>query len=454
MSDFLSRLAERAQGRTQVAEPLIPSRFAASPWPTAGDPATPVREEYLERGPVSASDRKGPLPEPQAPTEPGTEPNPPVFREFRDGVEAARHSSVGFGEQANIAREMPPGEPAGPAQDLSSPNPGTHPSEGPGRLSSPSVPATTPVPPYTASGSEGAAEGQPTSPSLPHAEASPIERETKGEVYGTESRRSMPESSKKPPSASHTGAEYIDKLPPSKSQEQNPDVPNQHGRGEDSAERRISPAVESGHGEAGPALPGTEKRGLQEGSRQGLPTRPTEPPTSSRMAPESAPEQEEARTSAGARRVADRVLSRGAVRRHGTGIGKPPYDLEGYELSGVEVPRIPSLREVPEEDSAPTDGGLPSIDPRPLRGERVGGQSPEPFAREPSWSQVPWVEQVEGRRSTQPPPSPPSVRVIIGRVEVRAVQPPEPPEARSPNGPRSPRLTLDDYLKERSGGGS
>jgi hypothetical protein len=429
MSDFLSRLAERAQGRTQVAEPLIPSRFTASPWPTTGDVATPVREEYPERGPAPASDRNDPLPEPQEPTRPG--------EQLETGVKTLLHG------------------PMWQAQDWPTSRPATHLPEGLNSPISPSAPATAPSPPPAASDSEGAAEGQPTSPSLPHPEASLIERESEGEVYGTESRRSTPESSKKPPSSSHTGAEYIDKLPPSKSQEQNPDVLNQHGRGEDSAERRISPAVESGHGlEVGPALPGTEKRGLQEGSRQGLPTRPTEPPTSSRMAPESAPEEEEARTSAGARRVADRVLSRGADRQHGTGIRKLPEDGEGYTMSGVEVLRPPNVQQLSEEASAPTDGGLPSIDQRPLRGERVGGQSPEPFAREPFWSQVPWVEQVEGRRSTQPPPSPPSVRVIIGRVEVRAVQPSEPPKARPSSGPRGPRVTLDDYLKERSGGGS
>jgi hypothetical protein len=48
------------------------------------------------------------------------------------------------------------------------------------------------------------------------------------------------------------------------------------------------------------------------------------------------------------------------------------------------------------------------------------------------------------------PPSPPTIQVTIGRVEVRAVQPPPsvPPQPTS----RAPELTLDDYLKSRSGG--
>ena len=68
---------------------------------------------------------------------------------------------------------------------------------------------------------------------------------------------------------------------------------------------------------------------------------------------------------------------------------------------------------------------------------------------EPSRSQSPWAEQVEGRRPMQLAPSAPTVRVTIGRVEVRAIQPsPEPP---TPSAPRGPRLTLDDYLRERGG---
>jgi hypothetical protein len=59
---------------------------------------------------------------------------------------------------------------------------------------------------------------------------------------------------------------------------------------------------------------------------------------------------------------------------------------------------------------------------------------------------------VLGRREktlSGPSSSPPAVRVTIGRVEVRAVQPPAPPP---PSAPRGPALSLDDYLKQRSEG--
>ena len=67
------------------------------------------------------------------------------------------------------------------------------------------------------------------------------------------------------------------------------------------------------------------------------------------------------------------------------------------------------------------------------------------------WEQVPWPER---RGLARPAPSEPTIRVTIGRVEVRAVQPPSPPEPRTFDGPRGPHFTLDDYREERSGGGS
>jgi len=49
------------------------------------------------------------------------------------------------------------------------------------------------------------------------------------------------------------------------------------------------------------------------------------------------------------------------------------------------------------------------------------------------------------------PFSSPTVRVTIGRIEVRAVMAPAPlPPKRSL--PATPRLSLEDYLKRRNGG--
>jgi hypothetical protein len=48
------------------------------------------------------------------------------------------------------------------------------------------------------------------------------------------------------------------------------------------------------------------------------------------------------------------------------------------------------------------------------------------------------------------PPAPPTVRVTIGRVEVRAVFPAPEPSRPAPSPP--PRLTLAEYLKQRREG--
>jgi len=49
---------------------------------------------------------------------------------------------------------------------------------------------------------------------------------------------------------------------------------------------------------------------------------------------------------------------------------------------------------------------------------------------------------------SETPAGPPSVQVTIGRVEVRAIMPPSsaPPRRLPPR----PRLSLDDYLKQRN----
>ncbi|MBA2604750.1 MAG: hypothetical protein H0U94_14280 [Acidobacteria bacterium] len=52
-------------------------------------------------------------------------------------------------------------------------------------------------------------------------------------------------------------------------------------------------------------------------------------------------------------------------------------------------------------------------------------------------------------RQPQPEPSPPIVRVNIGRVEVRAMTTPPPRQQAA----KPARLSLDDYLRSRSGGG-
>lgn len=60
----------------------------------------------------------------------------------------------------------------------------------------------------------------------------------------------------------------------------------------------------------------------------------------------------------------------------------------------------------------------------------------------------------EGRAAIRPEasPQPPTIRVTIGRVEVQAVMPPAPAPVFAPPARHEPRLSLDDYLKQRDEG--
>lgn len=432
MNDFLSRLAEHAQSRTQVAEPLIPSRFAASPWPNAGDVATPVLGEHPERGPARAShhasERNSPPPQPHEPTEPG--------EQLETSMEARLHG------------------PIRPVQARPSSSPATHLQDVPNGPGSPSVLPTTADP------REAPKVGK-NSPGLPPRSRPLDAEETESESYGTEGHLGTPEPSRMPLSSTRTGVEHVESLPHSMPWERDPAGPDQRGHGGDTAARTPLPDVEPTDAvEASLASPRTDIGDNQDESRQGSPRGALEQPsTSSLITPAYVTGEGEVRTSTGARRVPDPVVPSRTARQHATAGRKAPEDVEVYGTSGVEVPPTAPPGQVPDEESAPPDGRLPDIERRPPRREPTReqparGQLPDLFAGEPSWSQAPWAEHVESRRPAQQPPLRPTVRVTIGRVEVRAVQPQAPPQARLSKDPRGPRITLDDYLKERSGGGS
>lgn len=56
-------------------------------------------------------------------------------------------------------------------------------------------------------------------------------------------------------------------------------------------------------------------------------------------------------------------------------------------------------------------------------------------------------------RVAAPEPPAPTIRVAIGRIEVRAItRPPAPPTQRTAPARPGSALSLDDYLKQRNGG--
>ncbi|MDQ3929215.1 MAG: hypothetical protein M3328_08720 [Chloroflexota bacterium] len=92
--------------------------------------------------------------------------------------------------------------------------------------------------------------------------------------------------------------------------------------------------------------------------------------------------------------------------------------------------------DAPLEHVAPPEGP-PPVEPGAVRRRPEG--HPEGDQREP--------------RLAAPEPSAPTIRVSIGRIEVRAVTPPPMlPERRDTPARPGPALSLDDYLKERNEG--
>ena len=139
------------------------------------------------------------------------------------------------------------------------------------------------------------------------------------------------------------------------------------------------------------------------------------------------------------------------------------------------VPPPPTPRGRPSDDvapptsSAPREAGSRAEVVAPLTGRSRFTTAPaEPFLVVPHPRVDAWVGGPS--RELGPPPEPavarphptvevspapagpaPTVRVTIGRIEVRAVPPPAPPEPRPAPRSAEPALSLDDYLKLRRG---
>lgn len=77
-------------------------------------------------------------------------------------------------------------------------------------------------------------------------------------------------------------------------------------------------------------------------------------------------------------------------------------------------------------------------------------QSPPASVRTQAQPQVKPLGQTETHPNPPQSSQPPTIRVTIGRIDVRAVTPPTPSSSR--RSPPAPKLSLADYLKQRPGG--
>jgi|APLak6261659701_1056019.scaffolds.fasta_scaffold00030_14 hypothetical protein len=119
---------------------------------------------------------------------------------------------------------------------------------------------------------------------------------------------------------------------------------------------------------------------------------------------------------------------------------------EPYASRHLTTPPAPNAEflirpgENPKPPNKPKLEELSSFHPWPADRER-SPESIRPADTAPNLSQL-----------TSPQAAAPTIKVTIGRVEVRAVMPAQSPPAPRPRS-AEPKLTLDDYLKRRNGGG-
>lgn len=166
-------------------------------------------------------------------------------------------------------------------------------------------------------------------------------------------------------------------------------------------------------------------------------------------------------------------------------------------LERVAQPRLPRIDVGPSTGVPPVRGSLASDDARPHPATSVGTSSPMPFASPVTVRSAPVVSPLDSSGETratsrsgehpqsvsaprtEPSPSAtviarertvqmlgpaphdrastsredtgPTIKISIGRVDVRAVMPPS-PTPRPASARRAASLSLDDYLKHQGGG--
>jgi hypothetical protein len=120
----------------------------------------------------------------------------------------------------------------------------------------------------------------------------------------------------------------------------------------------------------------------------------------------------------------------------------PPEHREG-ETPDLLLPRVNQVRSAvlkPTQDTVSEDLLVP------MRAQAVRVRS-TPAKR---WGQLTSEPETKASRAHSPAPT---IRVTIGRVEVRATRPPAPQQPRVERQRPRPALTLDEYLKQRNEGG-
>ena len=151
--------------------------------------------------------------------------------------------------------------------------------------------------------------------------------------------------------------------------------------------------------------------------------------------------------------VTQNVPSQSAVKVDLGKIGRP---ATSQALEEVHPPsRNRQLQSSPESDRSPKIGIDGEKRIMPSGGSTEKGLLPAHNSRAAVNAQPETIRFMEPRKenTSRPTQTSPTIKVTIGRVEVRAAAPPaptSPPQRSAP--PSAQKLSLDDYLKQRNGG--
>jgi hypothetical protein len=360
MSDFVTRLAERAMGTAPVVQPLIASRFAPEP-----------ASRWME-----------PAPSP-------------------DDQDQMPHHEIGEPRPASDAPRLIPDDPASPNEELDTSAPDGSPAE----LQTPARPESSRFSPTSGQEDRDAAPDKPGSRQRLRDAGESDPSET-----GVESRQEDQQNLSSPVPRPVVRAPEPGSRPlrsgesaPSERQAAPERSPQSTSR-ITVADSRIlppEPRFETAHR----VEPAPVRRGVDETLRRLVPKgSPFDP-----FSVEDGPGQAVPRTTTA-------LAERGRVTAEAPA---PPSGADGFLKADEDTP-----------------GAAPAIVPRIVRHQP--DQRREQVPREP--------------RVLAPEPPAPTIRVAIGRIEVRAITPPAPPAQQETPARPGPLLSLDDYLKQRNGG--
>jgi hypothetical protein len=139
----------------------------------------------------------------------------------------------------------------------------------------------------------------------------------------------------------------------------------------------------------------------------------------------------------------------------GTQLNKRLLDEKRDASEGlIKLENVSMLQEMAEVEDDLVNGLQPEHSPDRASALREVTESTEVQSAETSYLKPHSFGKIRFQQPTEMEPSSEStIKVTIGRVEVRAIMPSEPVATASHARTRSPTLSLDDYLKQRSGDG-